>query len=230
MGTPWRTGEDGTTVFRMPAPLLGWWAWVVFAAVCLADLAVQGRDRAAVQAAVAVLAITGIMYACTLRPRVVADSGGLLVRNPLRDHRIPWDVLEGIYFGESIEFRCTRPGRKDKTVYSWALPTRRRARLKAEMRPRYGLGGRASRAAESVSGSPRYAQPGPGRMPGEASKLTEATTAEIIARELGRLRDQASVRAADRAPSGALAGRWAWPAVAAIVVPVVAFVLLLTIR
>ncbi len=178
-GTPWRVRDDGTTVFRMQMPLVGWWAWVAFAVLTLGDLGVQGRDRAALQAAVAVVAITGILYACTLRPRVVADRDGITVHNPVRDHRIPWGAVTGIDLGDSVEFSCARPEQKDKTIYSWALYTRRRARLKAQMRPRV-LGGQSGRDRLGQTGG----SGGYGRMPSEARELSDTAIAEIIAREL----------------------------------------------
>ena len=82
--------EDTTKVFRLPAPLVLWWVWVVFTVVNLADLAIQGHDRLSVQIAIGLLAITGVVYACAFRPRVITDAGGLTMVNPLREYRVPW--------------------------------------------------------------------------------------------------------------------------------------------
>ena len=77
-------------VFRSPGSLILSWAWFVVAGIILVDLAVQGRDHTALVTAVVVLVITGIVYACAWRPKIVADSAGIGVINPVRDHRVPW--------------------------------------------------------------------------------------------------------------------------------------------
>jgi hypothetical protein len=216
-GPAWRTRADGSTVFQMSMPVAGWWAWVVFAAVCLADLALQGHDRASLNAAIAIVAVTGFVYACALRPKVIADEGGITVLNPIRDYRVPWGAVKGIYLGDSVELQCARPEPKGhKTVYSWALYTRRRARARAELRTQ-----RWNRRM-SAGGSAGY-----GRRPGEARDLAQTAPAELMARELGRLRDQARERGAG---GGAVAGRWAWLPIAAMIVPTIALVLAILVN
>ncbi len=98
-GGPDRGGgaAPGTSkVFRLPGPIVLWWVWVVFAAVNLVDLAVQGHDRTSAQVAIALLAITGLVYACALRPRVVTDTDGITLLNPIRDYRAPWGRVSDI--------------------------------------------------------------------------------------------------------------------------------------
>ena len=94
-------------VYRLPGPQVLWWVWVVFVAGNLLDLAIQGHDYESLQIAVGLLAITGLVYACTLRPRVIADAGGLTMINPLRDYRIPWPRIAEIYMAESVQFKCS---------------------------------------------------------------------------------------------------------------------------
>ncbi|MGO9077635.1 MAG: PH domain-containing protein [Streptosporangiaceae bacterium] len=219
--TLWRVGADGRTVFQMPAAVIVWWAWVVFAVLCLGDLAVQGRDRASLQVAVAIAAVTAFVYACTLRPKVVADDDGLTVHNPVRDHRVPWGAVTGIYLGDSVEIGCARPGRKDKTVYSWALYTRRRARARAELRamPKTRPGRNRSSFAGQATGY--------GRAPAQAEELARTTSGELIAREIGRLREQAEQRGA---PAGPVTAQWSWASLAVIAVPVAGLALTVLIR
>jgi Bacterial PH domain len=196
--TAWRTRADGSKVFQLQTPVIFWWAWVVFALVCLGDIAVQGRDRASVQAAVAIITATGFAYACAFRPKVIADDGGITVLNPVRDFRIPWPALRGIFLGDSVEFQSARSGPKgEKTVYSWALYTKRRSRARARMR-----GNTWDRRIASATRPSGYA-----RLPKEAQEATKQVSAEVIARELGRLREQAQLRmAADDLSSGAADG------------------------
>jgi Bacterial PH domain len=201
-----------------------WWAWVVFALVCLIDIAVQGRDRASVQAATAVVAATGFAYACAFRPKVIADDAGITVLNPVRDVRVPWSGLKGIFLGDSVEFQVARRAPKgEKVVYSWALYTKRRSRARARLR------GQSWDRRSTTAGRPS----GYARMPREAQEAAQMVSAEAMARELGRLREQAQERAAaagDNAAEGFAVARWAWLPVAAMVIPTTGFVLSLVIR
>ena len=217
--TAWRIRADGSKVFQLQTPVIFWWAWVVFALVCLGDIAVQGRDRASVQAAVAIVAATGFAYACAFRPRVIADDGGITVLNPVRDFRIPWPALRGIFLGDSVEFQSARSGPKgEKTVYSWALYTKRRSRTRARLRGQHW-----DRRSTSPGRPSGYA-----RLPREAQEATKMVSSEVMARELGRLREAALQRmAADgKAPGdGTLEARWAWLSLAAMLVPTAGLVL-----
>jgi hypothetical protein len=213
---------DGSRVFRLPGAVVLFWAWVVFAVANLVDIAISGRDRTSVQIAIGLVVVTAVMYACALRPRVITDSDGITVLNPLRDHRIPWGSVTAIDLGDSVQVHCRRePGAKkaEKVIYSWALYSPRRARYRAELRSRTpGWGPR--RHTSSVSQS--Y-----GRMPAEAAELKRKSSAEIMCRELGDIARQAR-------ESGAVAGprvaTWAWPALVAIAVPAAALALVIVIR
>ena len=63
-------------VYRSTGAVVLWWAWVVFAVASLALIAARYHDHAAAVTVTVVLAITGIMYACALHPRIVADAVG----------------------------------------------------------------------------------------------------------------------------------------------------------
>jgi hypothetical protein len=209
-------------VFQLQTPVVFWWGWLVFALVCLGDIAVQGRDRASVQAAAAIIAATGFAYACAFRPRVIADDAGIQVLNPVRDFRIPWPALRGIFLGDSVEFHSARSGPKgEKTVYSWALYTKRRSRARARMR-----GQSWDRRIAATSRPAGYA-----RMPREAQEAGKMASAEVMARELGRLREQAQQRTAvgEGAGEGTLEARWAWLSLAAMIVPIIGLVLAIVI-
>jgi hypothetical protein len=153
----------------MGTPLVLWWIWVVFAVANLIDLAVQGRDWFDLQAAVVILVITGVMYAGAFRPLVLTDAEGITVYNPLRIHRISFGRVKGVYLADSVEIVCGRAsGKKDKTIYSWALYSSRRSRLRAA-NPRQ---------------SKRFTSK---RMPDEAQALARQHTGHIMAEELARL-------------------------------------------
>ena len=127
-----RSGKPGQPadqkVFRLPGSVVFWWAWVIFAVACLVDIAFTGHNHTAAEIAVTVLFITGVIYACALRPRVIADADAITVQNPLRDHRIPWGSVTTVDLRESVQVHCAKePGAKrGKVVHSWALYAHRR--------------------------------------------------------------------------------------------------------
>ena len=73
--------------------------------------------------AVAVLVITGIVYACAWRPKIVADSDGIGLINPVRDHRVPWAAVVKVDVVTAVRVHCTpAPGAAaGKVLYSWAV-------------------------------------------------------------------------------------------------------------
>ncbi len=167
--TAGKVTADGRTIFRSPGALILFWAWLAIAVFALGDLAVQGHNRGAVTPALIVLVITSLMYACCLRPRVAADADGVSVQNPLRDYRVPWGAIEGIYLGDSVELQCSRqPPRDGKTVYCWALYSSRRSRIKASISsdPKSGRRG-VPRTARALSRGMRAGRPATRARPGD---------------------------------------------------------------
>jgi hypothetical protein len=188
----WKTGPDGRTVFRLMPPLVLWWAWLVFGVVNVADLVFQSRDWFSVEVTAGILVVTGAMYACALRPRVISDAVGLVIQNPFRDYLVPWSAVAGIFVGDSVEIQCRRSApESDKTVYSWALYSPRRARARAELRT-VGFGGRRSRGG--LGSRARYEVPTPdsfARLPEEARQLASQHPSHVMAGELARRCDEA---------------------------------------
>jgi hypothetical protein len=205
----------GKKVYRLPGPQVLWWVWVVFVAANLLDLAIQGHDYVSLQIAVGLLAITGLVYACTLRPRVIADADGLTMVNPLRDYQIPWPRLSEIYLGESVQFKCSDVnGASGKTLHSWALYSPRKSRLKADIRGRRWERGAASRPG------------GYGQMPDEGREAARRTATEFMAREIDAKAKEAVGKGA---AGGRVEGHWAWWSVAGIIIgwPVLALIIAL---
>src|SRR5262249_47246663 len=81
--------DNEREVFRSAGSIVLSWAWLVVAVIALIDLAVQGRDHPAAVTALAIVAISAVVYGCAWRPRIVADSSGITVANPLRDYQVP---------------------------------------------------------------------------------------------------------------------------------------------
>jgi len=203
-------------VFRLPGAIVAWWAWVIFAAANFIDLAIQGRSHTAAEIAVALAGITGVVYACALRPRVVADSGGITVVNPLRDHRVPWGSVTGVDLAESVQVHYVPEADAPvKAIHSWALYARRRNRLRTELIQQ----GRGSRRLPRSSPA-SYGQPP------SAETITKQSAAQLMATQLDQLARNARERGAAAGPRVV---SWAWDAIAAIIVPAIALALVVAV-
>jgi Bacterial PH domain len=204
-------------VFRLPGAVVAWWAWVIFAAANLIDLAIQGRSHTAAEIAVTLAVITGLVYACALRPRIVTDPGGITVMNPLRDHRVPWGSVTAVDLAESVRVHCTPQAgaTREKVIHSWALYARRRNRLRTEF-IRQGSTRRLPRSSLES-----YGRPG-----SDAETIAKQNPAQLMAVQLDQL-------ARDARESGAAAGQrivsWAWGPIVAIVAPAIALVLVVVL-
>ena len=238
-------------VYRTTGSLVAWWAWVAFAAVLLVVLALRHHDHTALVTALVVIAITGIMYGCALRPRIVAGAAGIAVVNPLRVHEVPWpavtqvDLVHNVRVHYRVRAGAAEPS-GEKIVHSWAVQSTGRSRTRSELRAR-----RAARRGMTP-------EPGYARLPDEARAALAGSAAEFIARQLDdrarKLRSAApatsgsaaaaaaaaaeagggggGAAAAGGADSGRVAGeaagpvqvRWSWGPIAAMVAPLLILV------
>lgn len=210
---PWKLADDGRTVFRLVSPIVIWWAWVAFAIVILALVAIPAHNYFSAELAAGLAAVTAVVYATAMRPSVFADDDGVRVQNPLRDHRVDWGGLSDVYLGDMVEFSCARPApRQDKTIYCWALYSSRRARLRSRMR--------TSSGPSLIFGFARDAT-------APAKEPSRPDTVELMAAEVR----QRSVAARERgAPAAVLQSTWAWRPVAALLLPAAALLSLLLAR
>jgi Bacterial PH domain len=205
----------GREVFRGPGSLILWWGWIVIAVAILANVAVQGGGRSAAVAAVLVAAVTGVLYGCALRPRVVADAEGITVENPLRDHRVRWGAVTKVDAVNALRVHCAAaPGASRGTIFhSWAVQSSPRAARAAQLRGRRGAQPRGRRDAQPRPG-------GYGR-PAQTQAARRPDHAETAAGQLDE-------RARREREAGAVGGppqtRWAWASIAAMVVPLVALI------
>ena len=198
-------------VYRLTASLVAWWAWTVFAVVLLAVLALRHHDHAALVTAVVILAITGIMYACALRPRIVAGAAEVTVVNPLRVHVLPWPAVTRVdlLHNVRVHYRVTSG---ERIVHSWAVQSSGRSRTRSELRAR--------RAARRET----HPEPGYARLPEAAQAALAGSAAEFIARQLD---ERARLQGSPGTPQTASAGpqvRWAWGPMAAMAVPLLLLV------
>lgn len=217
-------GEGERQVFRSPVALAIWWLWALFALANLVDLAVQGRDHAALVAAFILLLVTGIVYVAALRPRIVADADALTIVNPVRAYRVGWAAVAGADPTDLLRVRCAWPA-GDKTarqvIYCWAVHSPRRRQVAAELRARrrrpgsqggFGPGGGFGSASLGWAGAfGTAAEPAPEGDPlrVDPSRVIAALTARA---EQARLDAPGTVAMAPVAT-------WNWIAVAAVVLP-----------
>ncbi len=175
----------GPQTFRSPTAVVVWWVWLLFAAANLIDLAVQGRDHLSLVAAAIVVLATGMAYVTAQRPRIVADSSGITVVNPLRDHHVGWAGVTKVDLADLLRVHCRGEPGQEKIIHAWAVHYSRRRKLTAETRVRRQAA-RASSACPSLgtfglgSGySSGRRDPGFGSPPGAPSSA-EADAERIV--------------------------------------------------
>jgi hypothetical protein len=231
-------------VFRSPSAVLAWWLWVAFAVANWADLAVQGRDRFSLLAALSLLLVTGVVYAVALRPRVIAADDGLMIVNPLRDHRIGWAAVSAIEAAELVRVRCEWPAGK-RVIHAWAVHSSRRrqaaTRMRAARRTSYPPAGApglraALRATAAQGGAASAASPGAEAVVRPRSAGPFGLTADRVVMALSERAQAERAQAVSAGlgttgPDGAgpraqpPASRWHWPSVAALVIPAAALLI-----
>jgi hypothetical protein len=159
------------------------------------------------------------VYTAAQRPRLVADSGGLTIVNPLRDHRVGWAAVAGIDAAELIRVRCKWPlddgGTGSRTISSWAVHSSRRRQAAARMRAQR----RAARAAPGGRGFGAF-----GTAPQARPPAPTAADADHVIAALTALADQANAAAPDERAVPPVT-TWNWLAVALIVVPALALLI-----
>jgi Bacterial PH domain len=138
----------GREVFRLAPPVILWWVWLAFVAVNIADFAIQGSSGTSARFVLVVAGIlatvTGLAYALALRPRVIADQGGLAVMNPFRDHRVPWAAIQTVDTGDWVrvhyapggDARGAQTSAVSRSISCWALYVSARTKRKAARPPR----------------------------------------------------------------------------------------------
>jgi hypothetical protein len=213
---------DGRQVFRSPIATLIWWIWVLFAVGNLIDLAVQGRDHLSAVAACTLLVITGIVYATAQRPRIIADDDGLTIVNPVRETRVGWPAVVGFDSTELLRVRClwtAEDGTESdmKAFYAWAAHSSRRRRLAEEMRAQRRARGGSTRAVRFGGfGAPPVDNAPP---PAPLGLDVDVVVATLTERADQVRSDAVGVRAYPPVSS------WYWPAIAAVLVPILALVI-----
>jgi hypothetical protein len=198
--------DSGREVFRSAGSVVLSWAWLLVAVITLIDLAVQGRDHAAAVTAILIVTISAVVYGCAWRPRIVADSGGITVANPLRDHQVPWAAVANVDVVNSVRVHCApAPGSAaGKILYSWAVQASPSSARRASRRA--GLSGqrpRLTRPRGVPAGPPAGTVPRYGQLPEQAKDALDRTSAEFTAGRLAERAQHARQASAVRAQQAA---------------------------
>jgi Bacterial PH domain len=198
----------GPQTFRSPTAVIVWWVWLLFAAANLVDLAVQGRDHVSLVAAAILLLATGVAYVTAQRPRLIADSAGVTVVNPLRDHHIGWAGVTNVDLADLLRIHYQEQGR-DKAIYSWAVHYSRRRKLAAEVKARRTAARSGRRSSFGTFGLENFGSGsgdgyGSGRRGYGSDRAREAaSTAEAEAERIARvLSEYATTARAETAWAG----------------------------
>ncbi|MBO2462904.1 PH domain-containing protein [Actinomadura violacea] len=198
------------------------YVWLVFAGLNILDLVfgITGDATYSLTAftiGVLLLLGCGIAYTVGLRPALLGDDEAVTVRNPLREARAPWPAVREIVGTNAVTVRFDGPDGREVVTRAWVLQTSPRAQAKAEARARKDAASRVPGAALKGRTPAAYA----------AQQLNE-----IRERQRAKTRSGAPDRAAEaKAEEAAATGtvRWSVPALASLLVPVVALVVLLVV-
>jgi hypothetical protein len=195
------------------------WIWVLFAVANLIDLAVQGRDHLSLIAAAILVVVTGVAYDTAQRPRIVAADDGITVKNPLRDHHIPWPRVDRVDLSDLLRVHCRPPGptaaeqvglgapgdKSSKVISAWAVHYSRRRQYSADIKARRA----STRQARGSRRPASYTQFGIPQSVSSSQRVTgppenPESTAEAEANKIVRaLNDMAATAAIARATDAA---------------------------
>jgi hypothetical protein len=136
------------------------WVWMVFAAFNAVDLIANGRIPSALVAGAVLAVLTATVFVGCLRPGILPQENGILVRNPLRNVFVPWKAVDGIHVSHAIIIESG-----DDSVRCWSPQSSARERAKAVRRG----------AASVPTGSGR------GRYPSTQPQVSKAEQAAALA-------------------------------------------------
>jgi len=186
-------------VHRSPVARAGAFAWFVLAVVNLADIVRRGSGESGRLAFAGLLLVSVVVYLLAFRPALVVDAVGILVRNPLRDVRVPWAALTHVDATDVVRVHA-----RDRVHRVWAVRVSNRARARAhhELGLRSDLGG---------SGSP-----------GVRTALAGRTHADFVVEQVterwARVGAGADPGSGEAGPGGAAVARWHVPGLSLLVV------------
>ncbi|MER6814741.1 PH domain-containing protein [Spirillospora sp. NPDC000708] len=194
------------------------YVWLVFAGLNIIDLVfgVTGDatySLAAFTIGALLLLGCGIAYTVGLRPAIIGTEEAVTVRNPLRETRAPWPAVREIVGTNAVTVKFDGPDGRELETRAWVHQTSPRAQAKAEARAR--------RSEDKM-----------------AAALKGRTPAAYAAQQLNEIRDRQRTKTRSGAPDRAAEAKaekdgatgtisWSVPALASLLVPLVALIGLL---
>jgi hypothetical protein len=217
---------SGTTVnepktFRSVTALIVFWVVILFVVGNLVDLAVQGRDHMSLVAAGILVMGAGVAYVAGWRPRVVAAADGITIKNPVRDHHVPWLDVEKVDLADQLRVHCrasgTQPARK---ISAWSVHYSRRKAFAADAKARRAAakGDRPQRF--SIGGMGGFGMPQPASRTASDPASDEAL-AERVVQLLNERAEAARAGQPAATPAGTATSTWSRDAIAALVIPAI---------
>lgn len=216
------TAVDAPKTFRSVTALIVFWVVMLFVVGNLIDLAVQGRDHMSLVAAGILVMGAGVAYVAGWRPRVTAAADGITIKNPVRDHQIPWLDVEKVDLADQLRVHCrasgTQPARK---ISAWSVHYSRRKAFAADAKAR--------RAAAKGDRPQRFSIGGMGGFGIQQSTASQTGTDQVsdeaqAERAVHLLNERAEAAKAGQAagtPAGAVTSTWGRDAIAALVIPAI---------
>ncbi|MEV0967278.1 PH domain-containing protein [Microtetraspora glauca] len=116
-------------VFRSKLAWVFGWAWVIFAAWNAWDLIVRGSMPSALIAGAVLGVITLLVGLLALRPAIIAEEGGVRIRNPFRNAYVPWSSVDEVQVSNAIVIVAG-----DTSIRCWSPQPSARERAKAVRR------------------------------------------------------------------------------------------------
>jgi hypothetical protein len=208
--------------FRSVTALIVFWVVILFVVANLIDLAVQGRDHMSLVAAGILVMGAGVAYVAGWRPRVIAAADGITIKNPVRDHHIPWLDVEKADLADQLRVHTrasgTEPARK---ISAWSVHYSRRKAFASDAKARRAAakGDRPQRF--SIGGSnPFGIQQSPaGRT--ATDPVSDEAQAERVVNLLNAQAEVARAEGTAGTAAGAVTSTWARDAIAALVIPAI---------
>ncbi|TYB48411.1 PH domain-containing protein [Actinomadura chibensis] len=199
------------------------YAWLVFAVLNLVDIVFGVTGDAKFSANTvglgAVLLLgCGVAYTVGLRPAIIGDDDGIVLRNPLRDVRVPWAAVRRIEGGHVLTVSYTGADGTETASRAWVHQTSPRAQAKAD-----------ARARREQTGGQRH-----------GADLRGRTPTRYAAQQLNEMRDRLRPKTRSGAPDKAAAAEaeagdahgtvtWSVPALASLAVPAVALIVVVVV-
>lgn len=200
------------------------YAWLVFAALNLLDLVFgltgdASYSLTSLGIGLLLLLGSGVAYTVGLRPAIIGDDDAVTIRNPLRDTRAPWAAVRRIEGSAALTVRFDAEDGTETMTRAWVHQTSPRAQARAEARARKE------------------------QRKGQKLDLRGRTPAAYAAQQLNEIRDRRRPKTRSGAPDRAAAAKaeaaseesakgtvtWSVPAVASLVVPLAALIVVMVV-